>query len=114
MQNCIFCGIIDKKIKADIVYENEDVLAFKDINPKAPIHLIFIPKKHIESAISVNETNAQYISQIWLAINLVSKELGFHEEGFRIIVNCGENGGQEVPHLHFHVLAGKKLDFPHF
>ena len=99
MEDCVFCKIIKGEIPSNKVYEDEEILAFKDIEPAAPIHILVIPKKHISSL----------IAKIYKTINQIAKEQGFAEQGFRVIVNCGEDGGQEVGHLHFHLLAGKKL-----
>lgn len=109
MEDCVFCKIIDGKIPSEKVYEDENVLAFKDINPVAPIHILVIPKKHIEKLIDVKEKDAYLIAEIFKAINKIAKEQKIDEEGFRVIANCGENGGQEVMHIHFHIIAGKKL-----
>ena len=109
MNDCIFCKIINKEIPSDIVYEDDEIIAFNDISPVAPIHILVIPKKHISSAIDINEENEKIIGKIFLAINKIAKKQGFDKDGFRIINNCGNNGGQEVMHLHFHILAGTKL-----
>lgn len=110
MDNCIFCKIINGEIPSNKVYEDDKVLAFHDINPVTPIHVLVIPKKHIESIIKLeNSEDYEYVVSIHKAINEVAKKLNIDEEGFRVVVNCGENGGQEVKHLHYHVLAGKKL-----
>lgn len=109
MENCIFCKIINKEIPSTIVYEDEKVIAFNDVNPVAPIHILVIPKKHIETLLDVSEEDSDLISYIYQVINKIAKQEGFAEKGFRVIANCGEDSGQEVKHIHFHVLAGKKL-----
>ena len=109
MNDCIFCKIIKGEIPSNKVYEDEEILAFKDINPAAPIHILVIPKKHIKSIIEIKEEDQEIIGKIYKKINEIAKEQGFDQKGFRVIVNCGEDGGQEVEHLHFHLLAGKKL-----
>lgn len=109
MENCVFCKIINKKIPSEIVYEDEKVIAFKDINPAAPIHILVIPKKHIETLLDVSEEDSELIAYIYQIINKIANESGFAENGFRVIANCGKDSGQEVWHIHFHVLAGKKL-----
>ena len=109
MEDCVFCKIIKGEIPSNKVYEDEEILAFKDIEPAAPIHILVIPKKHISSLIEVKENEIELIGKIYKTINKIAKEQGFAEKGFRVIVNCGEDGGQEVGHLHFHLLAGKKL-----
>lgn len=107
MDDCLFCKIIKKEIPSNIVYEDEKVLAFYDIAPAAPIHILVIPKQHISSLIEVEDL--EIIGYIYSIINKIAQERGFSQNGFRVIVNCGKDGCQEVKHLHFHVLAGKKL-----
>ncbi len=109
MEDCIFCKIIKGEIPSTKVYEDDKVLAFKDINPAAPIHVLVIPKKHIENVLEINEENKEITSDIFLAINKIAKQLGIDKDGFRIINNCGKDAGQEVMHLHFHILAGGKM-----
>ena len=109
MDNCIFCKIIKGDIHKSKDYEDDEILAFKDINPAAPIHILVIPKKHITSLIEIEESDERLIGKIYKTINKIAKEQEFDQKGFRVIVNCGEDGGQEVGHLHFHLLAGKKL-----
>ena len=106
MEDCIFCKIINKEIPGTIVYEDEKVLAFKDINPQARIHIVVVPKEHVKSVI---EAKDRIISDIFLAIQKIAKEQGIESTGFRVITNCGEDAGQTVNHLHFHILAGTKL-----
>lgn len=107
--DCIFCKIINKEIPSNIVYEDEEILAFKDIAPQAPIHIVVIPKKHIEKITQINKEDEKIIGRIYSVINKIAEEQGIADEGFRVIINCGENGGQEVKHIHFHLLGGKKL-----
>lgn len=107
--DCIFCKIINKEIPSNIVYEDEEILAFKDIAPQAPIHIVVIPKKHIEKITQIQKKDEALIGKIYSVINQIAKEQGIAEEGFRVIINCGENGGQEVKHIHFHLLGGTKL-----
>jgi len=109
MENCLFCKIINKEIPATVVYEDNDILAFKDIHPVAPVHILVIPKKHISSLNEAEEQDEILIGKIYTVINKIAKQEGISEKGFRVIVNCGEDGGQEVKHLHFHLLGGKKL-----
>ena len=109
MSDCIFCKIINKEIPSTIVYEDEKIIAFKDINPVAPVHVLVIPKKHITSLIELEDEDKNIIGDIYLVINKIAKELGIAEKGFRVIVTCGEDGGQEVKHLHFHLIGGEKL-----
>ena len=109
MEDCIFCKIIRKEIPSEIVYEDEKVIAFKDVNPAAPIHILVVLKKHIETLLDVKDEDSELISYIYQIINKIAKNEGFAENGFRVIVNCGKDSGQEVMHIHFHVLGGKKL-----
>ena len=108
-ENCTFCKIIKGEIPSNKVYEDEEILAFKDINPAAPIHILVIPKKHLESLATMKEGDEKIISKIYQVINIIAEKQGFKEKGYRVIVNCGKDGGQEVGHLHFHLLAGKQL-----
>lgn len=109
MKDCLFCKIINGEIPSEKVYEDEEILAFKDIQPAAPIHILVIPKKHITSLAHLEKEDEKVVGKIYTVINEIAEKQGFKEDGYRVIVNCGENGGQEVMHLHFHLLAGKKL-----
>lgn len=109
MEDCIFCKIIRGEIPSTKVYEDDEILAFNDVNPAAPIHILVIPKKHIDSLADMKPEDEKLVGKIYGVINKIAEREGFKDEGFRVIVNCGKNGGQEVMHLHFHVLAGKKL-----
>ena len=106
MQDCIFCKIANGEIPTTKVYEDESVVAFNDLNPQAPIHILVIPKKHYSNVLDV-EKNDNIISKIYNAINIISEQQGFKKDGFRVINNCGENAGQTVMHMHFHIIAGK-------
>ena len=109
MNDCLFCKIIKGEIPSNKVYEDDEILAFHDINPATPIHILVVPKKHIESLAHLEKEDEVLVGKIYGVINKIAEEQGFKDEGFRVIVNCGENGGQEVMHLHFHILAGKRL-----
>ena len=109
MEDCLFCKIAKGEIPSTKVYEDEEILAFKDINPMAPIHILIIPKKHIDSIKSIKADDEALIGRIHSVINKIAKEQGVDESGYRIINNCGKDGGQEVMHLHFHLIAGKNL-----
>lgn len=109
MEDCLFCKIIKGEIPSNKVYEDEDVFAFTDINPQAPIHILVVPKKHIESAAKLEKEDEELVGKIFSAIKKIAEEKGFKDEGFRVINNCGEKAGQTVKHLHFHILAGKDL-----
>ena len=106
--DCLFCKIIAGEIPSAKVYEDENVYAFKDINPQAPVHVLVIPKTHIASADDVDENNSQYIARVFETIPKVAKLAGL-TNGYRVISNCGEDACQTVKHIHFHVMGGKKL-----
>ena len=106
--NCIFCKIVNGEIPSSKVYEDDKVLAFNDINPAAPVHILVIPKKHIESAVALNDEDNELIAHIFQVIRLIAKEQGL-DNGFRLVSNIGEDGGQTVKHLHFHILGKKKF-----
>lgn len=107
--DCLFCKIINKEILADIIYEDDKVLVFKDIKPQAPIHFLVVPKQHIDSVIKINSENSNIISYIFEIIAKLAKEYSL-ENGFRVITNHGVDGGQTVNHLHFHLLGKKIFD----
>ncbi len=109
MEDCIFCKIINKQIPSEIIYEDEEIIAFKDIQPLAPVHILVVPKKHITSVMELSEEDQILIGKIYLKIKEIAINAGIEKEGFRVITNCGENAGQTVKHIHFHVLGGKKL-----
>ena len=106
--DCIFCRIIAGEIPSSKVYEDEYVFAFKDINPQAPVHVLLVPKVHMESADAVDGENSIHVAKIFEAIPKVAAEMGLGN-GYRVITNCGEDGCQTVKHIHFHLLGGKKL-----
>lgn len=108
MDNCIFCKIIAGEIPSDKVYEDETVYAFKDINPIAPVHVLIIPKQHIAKLEDVTEENSAVIAHIFEVAAKIAKDMGL-DSGFRVVSNCGEDAGQTVFHIHFHLLAGRKL-----
>lgn len=104
---CVFCEIIAGNIPSTKVYEDDMILAFKDINPVAPVHIVVVPKEHIESAADVTDSNSKYIARIFEKMPEIAKSQGI--ESFRIINNCGEDAGQTVKHLHFHLIGGVKM-----
>jgi len=106
--DCLFCKIIAGDIPSSKVYEDENIYAFNDINPQAPIHILIVPKKHIESANAINKCNSKYIARIFEAIPKIAADVGLLN-GYRIITNIGEDGCQSVKHIHFHLLGGTKL-----
>jgi len=108
MDNCLFCKIIAGEIPSTKVYEDEHVYAFRDINPQAPVHILVVPKKHISCANEISEENSVCVAKCFEAIAKIAKAEGL-ENGYRVINNCGEDGGQTVMHLHFHILGGRKF-----
>lgn len=108
MADCIFCKIANKEIPATVVYEDDDVIAFNDLSPQAPVHILVIPKNHIESIAEINDGNSAVMSKIGEAIAKIAIEQGL-DDGFRVVTNVGENGAQSVKHMHFHILGGTKL-----
>lgn len=110
MSDCIFCRIVNGEIPSQKIYEDEYCLAFKDIAPKAPVHALVIPKKHIDSLVHLTHDDRELIGRLTLAISEIAEVLGL-EKGFKTLINTGPEGGQEVYHLHYHLLAGKKMLF---
>lgn len=109
----IFSKIINREIPADIVYETDSVLAFRDINPKAPTHILIIPKIEIPKVTDIQGLkHAQLLGEMYDAVNMLAKNEGIAEDGFRLVMNCGNNGGQEVYHLHMHLLGGRQMQWP--
>jgi histidine triad (HIT) family protein len=109
----IFSKIISKEIPADIVYESENVLAFKDINPQAPTHILIIPKVEIPKVTDLNgNEHAGLVGEMIDTANKLANDMGIAEDGFRLVFNCGNNGGQEVYHLHMHLLGGRQMKWP--
>lgn len=108
INDCVFCEIISGGIPSTKVFENDKVLAFKDINPQAPVHIIVVPKEHIVSADYINESNADLIAECFKVIPSIAAAEGL-VNGYRVINNCGADGGQTVPHIHFHILGGTRL-----
>ncbi|HHW31563.1 MAG TPA: histidine triad nucleotide-binding protein [Clostridiaceae bacterium] len=109
MENCIFCKIANKEIPSKIVYEDANVIAFNDINPVAPIHVLVVPKQHIKSMNDIDENNSQIIAHIHVAAKKIAEELGIAQKGYRLINNCGPDAGQTVMHLHYHLIGGVNL-----
>lgn len=107
--DCIFCKIVNGEIPSKKVYEDEHVVAFHDINPIAPVHVLMIPKKHIQSVMAIEPEDKELIGHLHLSLQKVAEELGVHDQGFRIVTNIGEHGQQTVFHLHYHLIGGKQL-----
>lgn len=110
--DCLFCKIIAGEIPSEKVFENEKVYAFKDISPQAPEHVVIVPKLHIESANDINPENAEYISAVWQAVPQIARQLNISSDGYRVVNNCGVNGGQTVNHIHFHLMGGRAFSWP--
>jgi diadenosine tetraphosphate (Ap4A) HIT family hydrolase len=111
MSDCIFCKIVDKEIPANLVYEDEKILCFHDLEPQAPVHVLIIPKKHIGSMDQVTGDDHALLGHIMVKIQSIAQDLGL-ENGYRVVNNCGEDGFQSVQHLHFHLLGKRKLTWP--
>lgn len=107
--DCVFCKIIRKEIPSDVVYEDDRVLAFKDIQPQAPIHILIIPKEHFASMNEVDAARTEIMGYLMTIIPKIAVEQGISESGYRVITNTGKESGQIVPHLHFHILGGRQL-----
>ena len=113
MADCIFCKIARKEIPSSLVYEDETVVAFKDLEPQAPVHVLVIPKKHNESLLALTDEDKALVGRILAdVVPQLARELGVAEKGFRVVANTGEEGGQSVKHLHFHLLGGRSMQWP--
>lgn len=112
MTDCIFCKIAEKKIPSKIVHEDDKAVAFDDVNPQAPTHVLVIPRKHAASIAELNEADAGLLGHLMLTGSQVAKQKGIAEGGYRIVMNTGKNGGQTVLHLHLHVLGGRPMHWP--
>lgn len=110
--NCLFCKIINKEIPSKIVYEDDHVLAFEDLNPQAPVHMLVIPKKHISTSLDIQEEDDGLIGRMVRAASAIAKEKGIAERGFRTVMNCNRESGQTVFHIHLHVLGGRAMHWP--
>jgi histidine triad (HIT) family protein len=112
MSDCLFCGIIDGRVKASIVYRDDAVVAFNDIRPRAPVHILIIPRKHIVSVLDIEPNDNALIGQIFQVAARLAREHGVAESGFRVVVNAGPDAGQSVFHLHYHLLGGRQMGWP--
>jgi histidine triad (HIT) family protein len=108
--DCVFCRIVAGEIPADILHQDKDILAFRDVHPQAPTHLLIIPRAHISSLLEFSEEHRQLIGRLVLVANDLARKEGISSGGYRLSVSCGPDGGQVVPHVHFHLLGGRKLD----
>lgn len=112
MDNCLFCRIAAKSIPAKIVFEDPAILAFEDINPKAPTHILIIPKEHFASLDDIPENKSGLLSQILMKARDIARDRGIAQSGYRIVLNTARDSGQEVLHIHFHILGGRKMSWP--
>lgn len=110
--DCLFCKIVNKEIPSEIVFEDDQVLAIKDIEPAAPVHLLLIPKLHIDSLNQISSENIELMGRLQLLAAQLASEFGIAEQGYRLVNNCGKWGGQAIFHLHYHLLGGKELGWP--
>lgn len=112
MADCIFCKMVAGEINPDVVYEDEEVLAFRDVNPQAPVHVLVVPRRHIATLNDVTEAEAPLIGRLYLAAKKVAEHEGIAERGYRTLINCNPEAGQSVFHLHLHVLGGRPMHWP--
>ncbi|MGM0380937.1 MAG: histidine triad nucleotide-binding protein [bacterium] len=112
MSDCLFCSIAEGEMEAGIIYEDERVVAFADVNPQAPVHYLIIPRRHIASVNEIEENDEGLIGHLYTVARRVAEEEGVADSGYRLVVNCGDDAGQEVMHLHLHLLGGRKLQWP--
>jgi histidine triad (HIT) family protein len=110
--DCLFCKIAAKEIPAEVVHESDDVVAFRDVNPKAPTHILVIPKKHVESAAVLTDEHGDLLAEIFQTAAHLAKADGVDGSGWRLLTNVGPDAGQSVPHLHFHLLGGRAMGWP--
>jgi len=112
MSDCIFCKIASGEIPGDVAYENDDVLAFRDLNPQAPTHILVIPRRHIATINDLQDADAELLGKMYLAAKEIAKNEGIDEAGYRTIMNCNAGAGQTVFHIHLHVLGGRQMNWP--
>ena len=110
--NCLFCSIVEKKFPSKIIYEDDDMIAFDDINPQAPVHVLIVPKKHISTVLDTKPEDNELIGKLFQTANKISQDRGVAERGFRLVTNCKREAGQTVYHLHLHLLAGRPMKWP--
>jgi len=112
MSGCLFCKIVNGEVKSKVVFENNEALAFLDINPKAPTHVIIIPRKHIERVADINEEDSGLVGRLFIVARDLARKMKIESGGYRLVVNCNRDAGQEVFHLHLHLLGGRKFAWP--
>ena len=112
MEDCVFCDIIEGKMSGKIVYQDEDVIALEDIGPQAPVHILVMPKKHIPTLLDLTEDDEKLIGKIVLVANEIATKYNIGKNGFRIVFNCNKDAGQSVPHIHMHLMGGRRFAWP--
>ncbi len=112
MSDCLFCKILEGEIPADIVFENDDVLAFRDVNPEAPTHILIIPRQHISTVNDLTENHELIMGKLFSVAKIIAAREGVSDDGYRMVVNCNEKAGQTVFHIHMHLLAGRSMTWP--
>lgn len=112
MEECIFCRMVSGEISPDVVYQDEQILAFRDINPQAPVHVLIVPRRHVATTNDLGPEDAALAGRLVLAGREIAVSEGVHESGYRLVLNCNEGAGQSVFHLHLHLLAGRRLGWP--
>lgn len=111
-EECLFCSIASGEQEAEVLYEDDGAVAFEDINPQAPVHFLVVPKKHVASVNDLSEADEELVGRLYTVVRELAAERGFAEDGYRLVVNCGDDAKQTVDHLHLHCLAGRSLDWP--
>jgi histidine triad (HIT) family protein len=112
MEGCIFCKIVNRQIPSKIIYEDDQVVAFEDVNPQAPVHSLIVPKRHIATLADMGDEDYPLISHIFKIANRIARDKGISDRGFRVVVNCNGEAGQTVFHIHFHLLGGRQMHWP--
>ena len=112
MSECIFCKIASKEIPSKTLYEDDDMVVFEDLNKKAPVHCLIVPRKHIESVFELEQADNELIGKMISKAKEIAKMTGIEETGLRLVINAGSDGGQEVPHIHIHMLGGRRMEWP--
>lgn len=112
MRECLFCQIAKHEVPTIFLYEDDELMAFRDIDPQAPFHILVVPKAHVQSARALTEDEGCMLGRAFALAGRLAAEAGYADGGYRVVTNVGEDGGQSVPHLHFHVLAGRKMEWP--
>ncbi len=112
MSDCLFCKMVSGEIKPDVVYEDEHVLAFRDINPQGPVHVLIIPKEHISTLNELEDEHAELLGKMFLTAKKIAEMENMAEKGYRTVINCNRHGGQEVYHIHLHVIGGRQMTWP--